>query len=344
MDHIDFNFFLKYLFNGTDYTFKNTKGVYLVGDRKLEEIRTAEVYSLQYRTVTKILEQIPSELKKGLEIIPLVEMNSLVISGSNPAVKELKEFLRQIDKIVPVVNIELIILDIRWVNVFASHMSSFSTSTISNSTHFNFYGNESVQGLDINNTGGNLNGYLYMAGNAHDWSKQDNDIFYSVVNPSLRDTTITCPVDTVTYLDTTASDPIAFMVTVDTFETLEPFIDSFININLVTTVICGDSDLHNKPSATTVKNRQVTMGSFVVAPNPSNGNINVLYGITDSYKYADVIITDIAGRILMRSGRLNGNTGIVHLQLPASVAAGVVVCSLIIDGEVQKSDQVYIAK
>lgn len=113
MDHVDFNFFLKYLFNGTDYTFKNNKGVYLIGDRKLEEIRTAEVYSLQYRTVTKILEQIPTELKKGLEIIPLIEMNSLVISGSNPAVKELKEFLRQIDKVVPVINIELIILDIR---------------------------------------------------------------------------------------------------------------------------------------------------------------------------------------------------------------------------------------
>lgn len=113
MENIDFNTFLKYLFNATDYTFKESHGIYLIGDRKLEEIRTAEVYPLQYRTVTKVPEQIPSELKKGLEIIALPEVNSLVISGSSPGVKELKEFLRQIDKIVPVINIELIILDVR---------------------------------------------------------------------------------------------------------------------------------------------------------------------------------------------------------------------------------------
>lgn len=113
MENIDFNTFLKYLFNATEFTYKINNGIYLIGDRKLEEIRTAEVYALKYRTVTKLIEQIPSELKKGLEIIALPEMNSLVISGSSPGVKELKEFLRHIDKIVPVVNIELIILDIR---------------------------------------------------------------------------------------------------------------------------------------------------------------------------------------------------------------------------------------
>ncbi|RYD54586.1 MAG: hypothetical protein EOP56_18855 [Sphingobacteriales bacterium] len=113
LDYIDFNTFLKYLFNTTSYTYKIDNGIYLIGDRKQEEIRTAEVYPLQYRTVTNLVEQIPSDMKKSLEIIALKEMNSLVIAGSAPAVKELKGFLRLVDKIVPVVNIELIILDVR---------------------------------------------------------------------------------------------------------------------------------------------------------------------------------------------------------------------------------------
>ncbi|OJX00709.1 MAG: hypothetical protein BGO70_02770 [Bacteroidetes bacterium 43-93] len=113
IENADFKTFLKYLFNATDYTFNYNHGVYLIGDRKLEQIRSSEVFPLKYRTVNKLVEQIPSDLKKGLEIIPLVELNSLVMAGSNPAVKELENFLRQIDKTVPVINIELFILDIR---------------------------------------------------------------------------------------------------------------------------------------------------------------------------------------------------------------------------------------
>jgi type IV pilus assembly protein PilQ len=110
---MDFNTFLRYLFNATDFTFKQNNGIYLIGERGEEAIRTVEVYPFQYRTVLKVLEQIPSDLKKGLEMIPVVDMNSLIVAGSNPAVRELKDFLRQIDKVVPVVNIELIILDVR---------------------------------------------------------------------------------------------------------------------------------------------------------------------------------------------------------------------------------------
>jgi type IV pilus assembly protein PilQ len=112
LENIDIKTFLNYVFNGTDYTYSFQNGIYLVGDRKLEEIRTAKVYTFKYRTVTKILDYIPSDLKKGIELIPLSDLNSLIISGSRPIINELEGFLMQIDKVVPVVNIELIILDV----------------------------------------------------------------------------------------------------------------------------------------------------------------------------------------------------------------------------------------
>lgn len=113
IESVDFNTFLRYLFNATDYTYKYNNGIYLIGDRKQEEIRTFDVYNFKYRTVNKIIEQIPADFKKGVEIIPLPELNSVVIAGSGPAVRDLMSFLLQIDKTVPVVNIELIVLDIR---------------------------------------------------------------------------------------------------------------------------------------------------------------------------------------------------------------------------------------
>lgn len=124
IEKVDFNTFLKYIFNGTDYTFKYQNGIYLIGDRKLEEIRTATVYTFKYRTVNKAIEYIPSDLKKGIEILPLTDLNSLVISGSRPAISELESFLKQIDKIVPVVNIELIIIDVANTHTVSTGISA----------------------------------------------------------------------------------------------------------------------------------------------------------------------------------------------------------------------------
>ena len=64
LEKVNFATFIKFLLNGTDYTYKNTKGIYLIGDRKLEEIRTLDIYTFRYRTVNKVLDAIPNELKK----------------------------------------------------------------------------------------------------------------------------------------------------------------------------------------------------------------------------------------------------------------------------------------
>lgn len=136
---VDFNSFLKYLFNGTDYSYRYSNGVYLIGERKLEEIRSSTVYKLQYRTVTKILDHIPGELKKGVELIALPETNSIVIAGSDPAIKEITNFLRQIDKVVPVVNIELIILDIRKSAAISTGLMAGIDNSKQTSTYTSLY-------------------------------------------------------------------------------------------------------------------------------------------------------------------------------------------------------------
>jgi len=54
---------LKYLLNGTEYTFKRDSIIYLIGDRNLEGLRRTELYLFRFRTVDKILDIIPAELK-----------------------------------------------------------------------------------------------------------------------------------------------------------------------------------------------------------------------------------------------------------------------------------------
>jgi len=112
LDSANYDEFLKYLFNGTEYTFKKTGEIYFIGDRSIEGLRSTEVFSFKYRTVEKVVDIIPAELKKGIELKPFPDLNSLILSGSQPRIDELKNFLRDIDRVVPVIQIEVIIVTI----------------------------------------------------------------------------------------------------------------------------------------------------------------------------------------------------------------------------------------
>ena len=67
IDSANYNQLLKYLLNGTEYTFKKDSGIYLIGERNLEGLRNTEIVALKYRTVDKIQDIIPPDLKKGIE-------------------------------------------------------------------------------------------------------------------------------------------------------------------------------------------------------------------------------------------------------------------------------------
>jgi type IV pilus assembly protein PilQ len=104
--------FLNYLFNGTDYTFKKSGEIYLIGDRNMEGLRSTEVISLRYRTVDKFADLIPAELKKGLDVKVFTDQNSLIVSGSQPRIDELERFIRDVDRVVPVISIQVMIVDV----------------------------------------------------------------------------------------------------------------------------------------------------------------------------------------------------------------------------------------
>lgn len=116
--------FLRLLFNGTDFTFKKEGEIYLFGDRNLEGLRQSKLITLKNRTIDKVLEFIPAELKKGVDIKTFTDLNGLIVSGSQPRINELEAFLRQIDLVVPLVHIEVIIADVRKSNTVTTGISA----------------------------------------------------------------------------------------------------------------------------------------------------------------------------------------------------------------------------
>ena len=111
IENASYEEFLTYLLNGSTYTYKKEGKIYLVGERSLERLRNTVLVRLENRTVESIVEYIPTELKKDIDIKEFIELNGLVLSGSQPKIIELKEFITVVDQIVPVIMIDILIVD-----------------------------------------------------------------------------------------------------------------------------------------------------------------------------------------------------------------------------------------
>jgi len=112
VNDVTYENFLNLLFNGTDYTFQEQNGVYLIGDSKMQGLRTFKVLQLQNRAIDTLVEMIPAEWKKNIEIKEFREQNTILLSGSEARINEVASLIKQLDVLVPVVMIEVTLIDI----------------------------------------------------------------------------------------------------------------------------------------------------------------------------------------------------------------------------------------
>lgn len=113
VNDISFDNLLASIFQGTEYTYRVEDGVYLIGDRRNEGLRTHKLLKLQNRSIDTIQNMIPTEWRKGVEIKEFREQNTILLSGSAPQIAEIEAYVKQLDKLVPMVLIEVTLIDIR---------------------------------------------------------------------------------------------------------------------------------------------------------------------------------------------------------------------------------------
>lgn len=158
ISRVKFDNFLTYLLQGTDYTFKLDGPLYLVGDRKIEGLRANKVIQLKFRSLDAINEIIPAELKKGVEVKEFKELNSILVSGSLPQINEIEAFVNALDRVVPMVMIEVILLDIRKNrSVKTGIKAGLGDSTVKTSGTF-------LPGIDVTLSSSNVNEFLSWLG------------------------------------------------------------------------------------------------------------------------------------------------------------------------------------
>jgi type IV pilus assembly protein PilQ len=157
---MSFDNFMAALFQGTEYTFRQDNGVYLIGDRKLEGLRTSKVVQLQNRSMDTVLAMIPNDWRRGVEIREFREQNTLLLSGSRPQVAEIESFIKQIDVLVPMVLIEVTLLDInKSRNISTGIRAGVGDSTAKT-------GGSILPGLDFTLSSSSINSFITSAGKA----------------------------------------------------------------------------------------------------------------------------------------------------------------------------------
>ena len=113
VEGFDFDELLSHLLNGSTFTHVKDEKLFLIGSRNGEGLRGSELIQLQNRTIETVLEFIPADLMADLVVKKFVELNGLIVTGSRFDIKELKEFITSIDVVVPMVQIDVIIVQTR---------------------------------------------------------------------------------------------------------------------------------------------------------------------------------------------------------------------------------------
>jgi type IV pilus assembly protein PilQ len=109
-NNITFDDLLEHIFKGKKYTFRNKDGFYIIGENITEGLRSTELIQLENRSIESILTSLPKIFTEKVEIKEFIELNSLIVSGSKNSIEELKLYIKQIDRVVPLVQIEVIIV------------------------------------------------------------------------------------------------------------------------------------------------------------------------------------------------------------------------------------------
>lgn len=112
MDVQDLRFddLIKTVFEGTPYSMKLQEDVYVMGESNTGTLRTTKLIRLENRTIESVQTAIPADLTKGIEVKEFEELNGLIVTGTRDQISILSDFISQIDVVVPMVQIDVMLL------------------------------------------------------------------------------------------------------------------------------------------------------------------------------------------------------------------------------------------
>lgn len=100
------------ILTGTPYTYYIEEGIYFFGELQPDKSLTAvSIVPLKYRAVDKVTDAIPLKLKEGVQVQVFADLNSIILSGNKKEVARVEAFLKSIDRTVPLITMDIMIVE-----------------------------------------------------------------------------------------------------------------------------------------------------------------------------------------------------------------------------------------
>ena len=112
LKEVDLKTFLNAIVSGTSQTYKFQEGMVFIGDRTLQEMKTNQLITFNNRRVDSLTHMLPKDMFPNISITEFPELNGLIVSGDADILSDTEAFFKSIDVSVPVVLIDVIIVDV----------------------------------------------------------------------------------------------------------------------------------------------------------------------------------------------------------------------------------------
>ena len=155
------------LFKGTEFTYKLEHDTYIIGGKTSKSLDNYKMVKLHFLRADKVKDALPANLTTGLNVSVLIDHNAIVMTGSHENINNIEQYLDEIDKPVPQVMIEALVVDYNLDKTFEFGMSlgrGDSTTT----SHSNKY----FPGIDITTSGRKINQMLQGLGTVNIFGKE----------------------------------------------------------------------------------------------------------------------------------------------------------------------------
>ena len=131
LDSVAFEDFLGIAMESTGQSYSITRnGIYLIGETERGILNEARVYSFKNRSLEGVEEIIPQSLMKQIQVKPFNDLNALIITGTEQAIKKILMFLEDIDRPVPNVLIEVMVVEVRKGSSLRTGIKAFLADSV----------------------------------------------------------------------------------------------------------------------------------------------------------------------------------------------------------------------
>lgn len=111
---VGFDTLLETLLAGTPSSYYVEDGIYIFGDAgQGGKLTSYRIVPMACRSVSKVDDIIPAGLKNNVQIQLFPDLNSIIISGEQKQVSRVANFISTIDRRVPLITIEIMIVDVK---------------------------------------------------------------------------------------------------------------------------------------------------------------------------------------------------------------------------------------